>query len=137
MTNSSDNHNEYYLQRRYSVPDSTSLQASIIENTINLEQEAVAEGSMDKMGEYDFLSKLTNLLRLPMPKFKSIAALGIVGLALILVFNNETAIETRPPGMEIVQDQQRFVEGPETPLMNELDWQEMLLLQDELAFASL
>lgn len=146
MTKSTNNPKEFplgfSLEERFSVPQSDSLERSILEETIQLQQQPHLSSSIEPKSKPQFLRGVLSLPWLSAENLKPIMALSVVAFTMILIFNLETnsgsdaSLDSMVRGQEQVQPELIL-----TPMadqsMDSLDWQELLLLQDELAFASL
>ena len=116
---------------RHAAPDCEDLQLRIVAETQNLPQ-SISEHERSTVA--NFASALKKFLQ----KFFSVKPIALVGLAAVAAFSLNSILPMPTPGFV---GSTGIVPSPEQVTtesqMDQLAWDDLLLLQDELAFAEL
>ena len=136
MTKLKIDQNEVSIAERYLVPESASLETSILEQTKLLQQEQPrSEASTTTQGLQKIVRKIGSHSWFSGEGLRPAMAICVIAVASLIILKVGLNSESTSSTVETsLQQSQAF---PEDESMDQLDWQELLLLQDEMAFASL
>jgi len=125
------------LAERYAIPCCDSLEQNILQKTSTLSQQSIEGSSKQPVRGRSMLQGVLKHAWMPTISPKPIAAMSVVAVVAVILFKVQLTPYSNSSPDDNAQQQLQAQSASQSSSMNQLDWQELLLLQDEMAFASL
>ena len=137
MTKSKISQDDLPLAERYAIPNCDSLEHKILQKTSALSQQPIEGSSKQPVRGRSILQGVLKHEWMPTIRPKPIVAMSIIAVVAVILFKVQLTPYSNSSPDENAQQQLQAQSASQSSSMNQLDWQELLLLQDEMAFASL